>query len=80
MARYFLESSALVKRYKQEVGTDVVDRLFDFENHELFDLNLAEIEVRKVFYRLWKHPHPGALGKISFSVESVWLCVMNNNC
>ena len=62
MARYFLESSALVKRYKQEVGTDVVDRLFDFENHELFYLSLAEIEVRKVFYRLWKHPHPGEAG------------------
>lgn len=57
MARYFLESSALVKRHKQERGTDVVDGLFDSGN-ELFYLNLALIEVRKVFYRLWKYPFP----------------------
>jgi len=57
MARYFLESSALVKRYKQEPGTDVVDRLFD-SGAQLFYLNLALIEVRKVFYRLWKYPFP----------------------
>lgn len=28
MARYFLESSALAKRYNQELGTDTVDNLF----------------------------------------------------
>ena len=57
MSRYFLESSALVKRYKQEPGTDTVDRLFAVDD-ELFYLNLAIIEVRKVFYRLWKYPFP----------------------
>lgn len=55
MASYFLESSALVKRYKTEAGTDFIDGLFSDQN-ELFYLNLAIIETRKVFYRLWRHP------------------------
>jgi len=53
MAKYFLESSAFVKRYKTELGSNLVNRLFD-EKHELFYLNLAIIEIRKVFYRLYK--------------------------
>jgi hypothetical protein len=28
MTRYFLDTSAVVKRYRQEVGTDRVDALF----------------------------------------------------
>ena len=59
MGHYFLESSALVKRYKQETGTAFIDRLFAEETHELFYLNLAVIEIRKVFYRLWKYPQGG---------------------
>lgn len=58
MARYFLESSAFVKRYKPEMGTAFVNNLFTGE-HDLFYLNLAILEVRKVFYRLWKHPQQG---------------------
>lgn len=58
MAQYFLESSALTKRYKSEVGTDFVDDLFA-QGNDLFYLNLAILEVRKVFYRLWKHPQQG---------------------
>ena len=59
MGHYFLESSALVKRYKQEPGTNIIDRLFDESDAEWFYLNLAEIEIRKVFYRLWKYPQAG---------------------
>lgn len=55
MAKYFLESSAFVKRYKQESGSDFLNRLFT-EEYDLFYLNLAIIEVRKVFYRLYLWP------------------------
>ena len=55
MSKYFLESSAFIKRYKSETGSDVVNNLFN-NNHGLFYLNLAIIEIRKVFYRLWKYP------------------------
>jgi predicted nucleic acid-binding protein len=58
MAKYFLESSAWVKRYKPETGTDFVNSVFSPSN-DLFYLNLAIIEVRKVFYRQWKHPQAG---------------------
>jgi predicted nucleic acid-binding protein len=55
MPKYFLESSAFIKRYKNEAGSDVVNSLFN-NRHELFYLNLAIIEIRKVFYRLRKYP------------------------
>jgi len=55
MSKYFIESSALIKRYKSEDGSHVVNNLFDSGN-ELFCLNLAIMEIRKVFYRLWKYP------------------------
>jgi len=57
MGKYFLESSAFVKRYKQEKGSHFINRLFK-EGHQLFYLNLAIIEIRKVFYRLYKWPFP----------------------
>ena len=55
MPKYFFESSAFIKRYKSETGSDVVNNLFN-NNHDLFYLNLAIIEIRKVFYRLRKYP------------------------
>jgi len=55
MSKYFLETSAFLKRYKNEAGSDIVNNLFN-NNHDLFYLNLAIIEIRKVFYRLWKYP------------------------
>lgn len=55
MAKYFLESSALIKRYKQESGSDFVNSLFE-DSHQLFYLNLTIIEIHKVFYRLRKYP------------------------
>lgn len=55
MPKYFLETSALIKRYKNEAGSNEVNNLFN-NKHELFYLNLAIIEIRKVFYRLWKYP------------------------
>ena len=55
MPKYFLETSAFLKRYKDEAGSDIVNSLFN-NRQELFYLNLAIIEIRKVFYRLWKYP------------------------
>lgn len=58
MARYFLESSAFLKRYKNESGSNFVNHLFNY-NSELLYLNLAIVEIRKVFFRLWKYPQTG---------------------
>jgi len=55
MSKYFLETSAFLKRYKNEAGSDIVNNLFN-NNHDLFYLNLAIFEIRKAFYRLWKYP------------------------
>jgi predicted nucleic acid-binding protein len=55
MAKYYLETSAFVKRYKKEKGSDFINKLFN-EEHDLFYLNLAIIEIRKVFYRLYLWP------------------------
>ena len=55
MPKYFLETSAFLKRYKEEAGSNIVNNLFN-NRHELFYLNLAIIEIRKVFYRLRKYP------------------------
>ncbi len=40
----FLDTSALVKRYHQEVGTDVIDKIFREEDKELFISDLSIIE------------------------------------
>jgi predicted nucleic acid-binding protein len=55
MPKYFLETSAFLKRYKDEAGSEIVNNLFN-NRQELFYLNLAIIEIRKVFFRLWKYP------------------------
>ncbi len=58
MGEYFLESSAFAKRYKEEKGSDFINRLF-LENHKLFYLNLTILEIQKIFYRLYKYPQKG---------------------
>ncbi|MCH7792935.1 MAG: hypothetical protein IID31_11740, partial [Planctomycetes bacterium] len=55
MSKYFFESSAFTKRYKQEDGSNFIDQIFS-NNNDLFYLNLAILEVRKVIFRLWKNP------------------------
>jgi predicted nucleic acid-binding protein len=44
MTTYFLDTSALVKRYHQEVGTEVIDSIFREEDKELFISDLSIIE------------------------------------
>lgn len=55
MQCYFFETSALVKRYKWEPGSDYVDGIFKNES-TFYYLDLAVLEVRKAFYRLYKYP------------------------
>ena len=41
MAVYYLETSALLKRYRTEKGTDLLDELFDSKQEsEIFTTNL----------------------------------------
>jgi hypothetical protein len=52
MARYFLDSSALVKRYHQEQGSATVDALFNQPDNRVFISRLALVEVHSSFARL----------------------------
>ena len=44
-ARYYLDTSALVKLYHQELGTDQVELLFTQPNHSLIISELAAVEL-----------------------------------
>jgi predicted nucleic acid-binding protein len=52
MARYFLDSSALVKRYHQESGSSDVEGLFQGPDSRFFISRLALVEVHSSFARL----------------------------
>jgi len=52
MARYFLDSSALVKHYHQESGSAGVDALFDAPDSRLIISKLAIIEAQSSSARL----------------------------
>ncbi len=52
MARYFLDSSALVKRYHLEQGTESVDRLFQEPGNRFVASRLAVVEVFSALARL----------------------------
>jgi predicted nucleic acid-binding protein len=52
MARYFLDSSALVKRYHQESGSVHVENLFNAPANRFFVSRLALVEVHSSFARL----------------------------
>jgi uncharacterized protein len=49
MARYFFDTSALVKRYHVEAGTDVVDRVIGEAGAELAIARLTLVEVISAF-------------------------------
>jgi predicted nucleic acid-binding protein len=63
MARYFLDSSALVKRYHQELGTPAVEALFNQNGNRFFVSRLALVEVNSAFARLVRE---GALAQDKF--------------
>jgi predicted nucleic acid-binding protein len=52
MDRYFLDTSALVKRYHQESGSAEVERLFGKEDRRFFASRLALVEMHSCFARL----------------------------
>jgi len=64
MPRYFLDSSALVKRYHQESGTAQVEGLFQEPSNRLFISRLALVEVHSCFARLVRE---GVLREADFS-------------
>ena len=49
MARYFFDTSALVKHYHAEAGTDAVDRIIDEAGAELLIARLTLVETISVF-------------------------------
>jgi predicted nucleic acid-binding protein len=51
MARYFLDSSAFVKRYHRESGSSVVEELFRQSGHQFFISRLALVEFHSAFAR-----------------------------
>ena len=51
MSLYFFDSSALVKRYCPETGTDEVNRLFTDPDATHYISRLAVVEVQRVFAR-----------------------------
>lgn len=63
MARYYLDSSALVKRYHQESGSAEVDALFHAEGNRFLVSRLALVEVHSSFARLVRE---GVLAKANF--------------
>jgi len=56
MANYYLETSAFLKRYKQERGSYLVNQLIEENSPSIFYLNLTIAEVNKLFFRLYKYP------------------------
>lgn len=52
MPRYFLDSSALIKRYHQESGTAQVEGLFNVSGNRFFISRLALVEIHSCFARL----------------------------
>jgi len=56
MANYYLETSAFLKRYKQEKGSNFVNKLIEDSSSSVFYLNLTIAEISKVFFRLYKYP------------------------
>ena len=49
MPRYFFDTSALVKHYRAENGTDAVDRIIDEEGAELLIARLTLVETVSAF-------------------------------
>jgi uncharacterized protein len=63
MARYFLNSSALVKRYHQELGTTALEALFNQSDNRFLVSRLALVEVTSAFAR---YVREGALAQDKF--------------
>lgn len=51
MARYYLDTSAMIKRYHVEVGTPVMDRLLSESDDAFYLSRLATVEFQSAFAR-----------------------------
>lgn len=86
MARYFLDSSALVKRYRQESGSEQIRSLFDEPNGRFFISRLAIVELVSAFSRLVREAvldrlaFDEALARLDADVQSriIIVVVLNN--
>jgi len=56
MANYYLETSAFLKRYKQEKGSAFVNQIIEDSSSVIFHLNLTLTEINRVFFCLYKYP------------------------
>ena len=52
----FFDASALIKRYAEETGTDVVERAFDHPNTSRVITDIAIIEFHSAFARRMRMP------------------------
>jgi predicted nucleic acid-binding protein len=82
MGRYYLDSSALVKRYHQESGSVKVEALLQTPDNQVFISRLALVELHSTFARLVRE---GVLSKKDFEtviarleadIATDMLCVM----
>lgn len=74
MGDYFLDSSAIVKRYVNEVGSSFVNELFDSDEvGVIFIAEIARVEVASAFARLEKGktlaPQDAATGRAALSKD-----------
>jgi len=82
MARYFLDSSALVKRYHDEPGSERLAELFAASGNRFFVARLALVELHSTFARLVRdgtYPAPEmhkVLGRLAADVASGMLTVV----
>ena len=52
MKNYYFDTSALVKLYHEESGTDEVENIFSSEDSTIIISELAIVELYSTFYRL----------------------------
>ncbi|MDI6602963.1 MAG: type II toxin-antitoxin system VapC family toxin [Patescibacteria group bacterium] len=62
MANYYLETSAFLKRYKQEKGSAFVNQIIEDSSSVILYLNLTLVEVNRVLFCLYKYPQ--AIGEV----------------
>ena len=51
---YFFDTSALLKHYRNELGTDVVDVIFNNKNNQIFISSFSIVELFSVIEKLFR--------------------------
>ncbi|HEV8716030.1 MAG TPA: type II toxin-antitoxin system VapC family toxin [Candidatus Binatia bacterium] len=74
MAAYYFDSSALVKRYAQEVGSSWVDSLMDLQlRHDIFTVLVTGVEIVAAIAR------KARIGSITMQEATTTLSVFKNH-